>query len=124
MKRGRLNRRRDTPRRTAHPLRPPGELTPAGPDLEARADELAALERCHRRKGCAAHCAPDCSDRNEHAHHRKLRKQLGPTDDVNLLNVCSPCHTWIHHHVAEAQAVGLLVPSWADPSDWPVGGAR
>jgi hypothetical protein len=88
-------------------------------EIEDRAEELAALERCHRRKGCAAKCAPDCNGRNEHAHHRKLRRHAGPTDDPNLLNVCQPCHTWIHLNVADATARGLLVPSWAEPAEWP-----
>jgi hypothetical protein len=89
-------------------------------DLEARADELAALERCHRRKGCAAQCAPDCTDRNEHAHHRQLRKHGGPTNDINLLNVCHRCHHWIHHNIGVALMEGLLCPSWSTPAEWPV----
>lgn len=122
MKRSRINPKRREPRRSRHPIRPEGDWTPAE-ELEARAEELAALERCHRRKGCAAHIAPDCRDRNEHAHHRKLLSQGGPTNDVNLLNVCSRCHLWIHDNVAEATERGLIVPSWFGPAEWPVGGA-
>lgn len=33
----------------------------------------------------------------------------------NLLRACGPCHSWIEHHPAEADALGLLHP--ADPAD-------
>jgi hypothetical protein len=107
-------------RRTTHPIRPPDEFVPEDTDELERAERAAAYDRCHRRKGCAAHVALECNDRNEHAHHRKLRAQGGATDDVNLLNVCHHCHTWIHANVAVAVFRGLLVPMGYDPADWPV----
>jgi hypothetical protein len=76
--------------------------------------------RCHARYGCEARIAEGCTGRNEHAHHRRLRSQQGETTDVNLLAVCRPCHDQIHAYPAESYALGLLVPSWADPDEWPV----
>jgi hypothetical protein len=82
-------------------------------------DDAAAYDRCHAREGCAARIAPDCTGRNDHAHHRQLRRK-GNTIDANLLPVCANCHGWIHHHPKDCYLNGLLVPSWADPEEWPV----
>lgn len=114
-----IRRKRPTARRTVHPIRPVDEHVPQADDPGV---EAAAYARCHKRLGCGARCAPGCTDRNDHAHHRLMRSQGGPTTDVNLLNVCRPCHTWIHDHPQESYALGLLVPSRFDPAEWPVGG--
>ena len=115
MKRSRINQKRDRPRRLRHPMSTLAEDQPDDHD-----DERAAYERCHRRKGCEAKVAEGCRDRNEHAHHRQMRSQGGPTNDVNLLAVCNACHTWIHGHPEKSYEAGLLVPSWSDPVEWPV----
>jgi hypothetical protein len=100
-----------------HPMSPETEE-------ERRAARLAAAEKafieavyaeCHRRWGCAAKVCEDCRERNEHAHHRQMRSEGGPTTPRNLLNVCRPCHDWIHAHPAASYELRLLVPSWADP---------
>jgi hypothetical protein len=83
-------------------------------------DDAAAYDRCHARPECEAKVAEGCTGRNEHAHHRKLRSQGGKADDVTLLPVCMVCHGHIHRHPAESYLNGLLVPSWADPEEWPV----
>jgi hypothetical protein len=93
-------------------------------DHERRAARLAAAEKafeaaayaeCHRRWGCAAKVSEDCTGRNDHAHHRQLEGQGGPTTPRNLLNVCWPCHIWIHANPADSYLLHLLVPEWADP---------
>lgn len=78
------------------------------------AAEKAAYERCHRRLGCEAGIVGVCRRRNEHAHHRQMRSQRGPTVDENLAGVCRPCHDFIHAHPNWSYRHGLLVPSWAD----------
>jgi hypothetical protein len=88
--------------------------------MTRRLIDPAALARCHDREGCAARVAEDCNGRNEVAHHRKLKKHLGPDTDANLLNVCHPCHLEVHRHPKDCYLNGLLVPSWADPEEWPV----
>lgn len=52
-----------------------------------------------------------------HKHHRKLRSQGGDDTPKNLLDVCLGCHTTIHANPSESYARGLLVHSWADPSE-------
>lgn len=79
-----------------------------------QADERAAYAECHRRPWCQARIDGVCTGRNEHAHHRRLRSQLGPTSFENLLAVCLKCHTWIHAHPADAHALGFILRS-GDP---------
>lgn len=75
----------------------------------ARAAERAAYAECHRRPRCEATIPGVCTGANEHAHHRRLRSQRGPTTSDNLLAVCNACHTWIHHHRAEAHELGFIL---------------
>ena len=51
-----------------------------------------------------------------HTHHRKLRRHNDERAG-NLMRVDLECHDWIHSHVSESYARGLLVHSWADPYD-------
>ena len=57
-------------------------------------------------------------------HHRKLRSQGGTDDPSNVIGLqgsgTTGCHGWAHHHRAEAEKLGLIVPSWADPAAIPV----
>ena len=63
-----------------------------------------------RSKGrCEADLPGVCTIRAEHAHHKQRRSQGGRDDTVNLLDVCSPCHRWIHDNPTEARQRGLLV---------------
>jgi hypothetical protein len=68
-----------------------------------------AYAECHRRPRCQAAVAAGCSGRNEHAHHKQLRSQQGPTTSENLLAVCLNCHEWIHAHPAESYRLGFMV---------------
>lgn len=36
-------------------------------------------------------------------------------DEVNLLAVCRPCHTWITQRPKAAEFLGLALPSWTTP---------
>ncbi len=53
-----------------------------------------------------------CSGRANHMHHRKLRSQGGLDQKANLAHLCSNCHTWVHSNVADAVALGLIVPGY------------
>jgi hypothetical protein len=83
-------------------------------------DDAAAYDRCHARPECEAKVAEGCTGRNEHAHHRQLRAHGGKATDVNLLALCLRCHQHVHANPQESYELGLLVPSWADPEEWPV----
>ena len=41
-----------------------------------------------------------CIGSGQHIHHRKLRSQGGTNSEANLIDVCMPCHEWIHAHPA------------------------
>lgn len=88
-------------------------------------DERAAFERCHRRPACQAKISPYCTGRNEHAHHRQMESQGGPTVDDNLLACCSACHWHIHNVMPRrtedcrgSEDLGLIIPSWAEVLPW------
>lgn len=54
-------------------------------------------------------------------HHRKLRSRGGQDDHPTCLTLCSRCHKdRVHAFPVWATVVGLMVPAWADPTDWPV----
>lgn len=57
-------------------------------------------------------------------HHRKLRGQGGRDEITNLIALCSPCHNIapgsVHQNPRTSYASGWMVPSWADPAEWPV----
>lgn len=55
-----------------------------------------------------------------HLHHRKLRSQGGLGVVENAATLDAACHHWVHHTVAAAKALGLIVPSWADAEATPV----
>lgn len=50
----------------------------------------------------------DCVGRGVHVHHRKYRKRGGTNSIDNLLDVCEPCHSWIHSHGGFGRAANLL----------------
>lgn len=57
-------------------------------------------------------------------HHRQLRSQGGPDSPDNLVLLCGTGttgeHGWVHGDPQAAQRVGLIVPSWATPSEYPI----
>lgn len=61
---------------------------------------------------------------NVHVHHRKLRKQGGKDSLSNLIALCGPCHNIapdsVHQNPERSYEQGYLVPSWADPEEWPM----
>lgn len=74
------------------------------------------LHRCVR---CGRYLAEGA-----HLHHRKLRSQGGEGAVENGVSLDSLCHAWVHEKVGAATALGLIVPSWADPEVTPVLGWR
>lgn len=57
-------------------------------------------------------------------HHRKLRGQGGRDALSNLIALCSPCHNIapdsVHQNPRLSYEYGWMVPSWADPPEWPL----
>ena len=57
-------------------------------------------------------------------HHRKLRKHGGPNTLSNLIALCSNCHNIspgsVHQNPRDSYESGYMVPSWADPEEWPL----
>ena len=57
-------------------------------------------------------------------HHRKLRSRGGEDSPANLLWVHHACHNMatdsIHANPALATEKGWMVPSWAEPHEWPL----
>lgn len=53
-------------------------------------------------------------------HHRRLRKQQGQDSLENCIALSSGCHAYWHSHPLEARLRGLIVPSWASPTETPV----
>ena len=57
-------------------------------------------------------------------HHRKLKSRGGIDSVANLMVVHHKCHNLgtdsIHSNPATAQVNGWMVPSWADPADYPI----
>jgi 5-methylcytosine-specific restriction endonuclease McrA len=50
-----------------------------------------------------------CIGGGQHVHHRKLRSQGGTNSEANLIDVCMPCHEWIHAHPALSYQRGWLL---------------
>jgi len=62
---------------------------------------------------CHARVEGVCTGRADDAHEPRLRAHgTDITDPEQAIPICRACHMWTHAHVAEAQARGLLVPSW------------
>lgn len=57
-------------------------------------------------------------------HHRKNRSQGGKNEGPNLVTLCGSgttgCHGWVGANPRIGYALGWLVPSWANPAEWPV----
>lgn len=57
-------------------------------------------------------------------HHRKLKSQGGKDEVCNLIAVHHKCHNLgtdsIHLNPAKSVEMGWIVPSWAQPSEFPL----
>jgi hypothetical protein len=57
-------------------------------------------------------------------HHRQLKGQGGSDLPANRVMLSGSgttgAHGWAHHNRTEAQRLGYIVPSWADPAGWPM----
>lgn len=58
---------------------------------------------------CEARVPGCCTGRAAHLHHRLMRSQGGQHTAGNALDLCSACHSWIHHHPAVSYANGWLL---------------
>ena len=65
---------------------------------------------------CEAH-SPVCGGPVVDRHHRLLRKHGGCDCPENTLDLCDPCHDYVHAHPAEAYRRGWLLRSSADPHE-------
>lgn len=91
--------------------------------LKAYEAELDAMRpKVRRRSGgkCEAMLLGVCRGQAQHVHHRLRRPHGGPNTMANLIDLCSPCHSWVHAHVRPAQKLGLLLKMGADPETKPV----
>ena len=55
-----------------------------------------------------------------HLHHRRLRSQGGKDSYSNLIAIHPACHQRVHASPAAAYEAGWMVPSWAQPEEWPL----
>lgn len=77
------------------------------------------LERAgHYCEACGFPCADFA------LHHRQLRSQGGKDEPANLIAVHHACHNLgtnsIHLNPKKSINFGYIVPSWADPSEFPL----
>lgn len=67
-----------------------------------------------------------CGQRGEDMalHHRKLKSRGGVDSVANLMVVHHKCHNLgtesIHSNPENAKIKGWMVPSWADPAEYPI----
>lgn len=82
------------------PKQDPPELTEAKRQVRARS------------RGVCEAAAKVCTGTAVYFHHRKMRSAGGSHSAVNGLDVCLPCHDWIHGHPEASYERGLLLHSW------------
>lgn len=71
------------------------------------------LMRCHG--VCEAQIEGVCLGRGDCLHHVKTRGAGGDDSAENLRYICNDgCHAWIHSHIPQAKAMGLLRGRYAD----------
>jgi hypothetical protein len=46
-------------------------------------------------------------------HHIRRRSQGGPDTPENLVSLCRAHHSWVHEHITESLALGLLLKASA-----------
>lgn len=91
-----------------------------------RRAEQAIRERVQERSEgqCEARITAVCTGPATQQHHRKLRSQGGQDTEENLLDLCAACHAFAHANATWAVVSGLIVPSWANPDEFPVSHVR
>lgn len=95
------------------PLRRTARLRAESPKAAAKRAELDAAREERRRQardwceGNTPACRPG-AHRGQHAHHVARRSQGGAHTADNLRWLCFDAHQWVHTHVADARALGLL----------------
>ena len=82
-------------------------------DYELEFRKMRLVIRQRSRHQCEARTEA-CVGAGEHIHHRKLRSQGGTNSANNLIDVCTPCHNWIHAHPALSYERGWLIHGYAD----------
>lgn len=72
---------------------------------------VSVREAVERRSGgyCEAAVDAGCRRKGGHLHHKLMRSQGGGHTEGNLIDVCPPCHGYIHGHPAWAYERGFLV---------------
>lgn len=97
-------------------LRRSGQQPRGVPSYDAEFKRQRRLVR--RRSGGRCEAGTEaCTLVAAHVHHRKLRSRGGGNEFDNLLDVCHPCHTWIHANVAAATDAGWMLHSWEGPPE-------
>jgi 5-methylcytosine-specific restriction endonuclease McrA len=85
-------------------------------------DKTIANAVLQRAKGFCERCGVPSHDLA--LHHRKLKSRGGKDEVSNLVAICHKCHNMstesIHLNPAKATIKGWMVPSWAEPSDYPI----
>jgi hypothetical protein len=99
-------------------------LKPRSENGQSYLDELNAVRPVLRARSggrCEAQLS-GCLGTPTVPHHRKRRSQGGKNNLANLIDICAPCHAWVHNHPAEAMEHGLLLPRHAEVTpfmrDW------
>lgn len=98
-------RRSDTPMKRSAP-KPRKSARLAAYESEFREARVEVRKRSLGR--CEA-STEACTVTAVHVHHRKLRSHGGSNDPSNLLDLCTPCHEWIHAHPAVSYERGWMV---------------
>ncbi len=74
-----------------------------------------------REGGCCAACGVSVAITEGHGHHRLYRSRGGADDATNCVWLCPDDHRAGHEGPQRVMvARGWVVPSWADPAQWPV----
>lgn len=74
-----------------------------------------------RSRGRCDLCAEHLNPNRWEAHHRRLRSQGGQDSPCNIIALHgASCHARVHGRPEWSYRHGFMVPSWADPADWPV----
>lgn len=112
--------------RTGPPKRKGGPIPFRSAKVDDRRSEreAAVLEASERDGGCVLGLMalqvgvpdhwPFCSGPGSEGHEVDTRGRGGSAYDVeNIATLCRSCHAWVTEHTLAAEALGLILPSWA-----------